>query len=109
MEFLAAVCACAKSVVVRRKKRRRKKVWINLCFAQIFQQVEGLKSNAQPDKGQPLLDKVQPDMDELDELTKKDEVKNLGKLQYSLDYDFQQNNVSKFDVLLEHQSQISNT
>ena len=32
-------------------------------------------------------------MDELDELTKKEEVKNLGKLQYSLDYDFQQNNV----------------
>ena len=54
----------------------------------------GLKSNSQPDKGQPLLDKVQPDMDELDELTKKEEVKNLGKLQYSLDYDFQQNNVS---------------
>ena len=53
----------------------------------------GLKSGSQPDKGQPLLDKVQPDMDELDELTKKDEVKNLGKLQYSLDYDFQQNNV----------------
>ena len=34
-------------------------------------------------------------MEELEELTKKEEVKNLGKLQYSLDYDFQQNNVSQ--------------
>lgn len=54
----------------------------------------GLKSSILPDKGKELIDKVQPDMEELEELTKKDEVKNLGKLQYSLDYDFQQNNVS---------------
>ena len=56
--------------------------------------ISGLKNTSQPEKGEPLLDKVQPDMDELDELTKKEEVKNLGKLQFSMDYDFQQNNVS---------------
>ena len=65
-------------------------------FVQFFLIFLGLKSASQPDKGQPLLDKVQPDMDELDELTKKDEVKNLGKLQYSMDYDFQNNNVNSF-------------
>ena len=41
-----------------------------------------------------MVSKIQPDMEELEELTKKEEVKNLGKLQFSLDYDFQQNNVS---------------
>ena len=56
--------------------------------------ISGLKNPSHPERGEPLLDKVQPDMDELDELTKKEEVKNLGKLQFSMDYDFQQNNVS---------------
>ena len=42
-----------------------------------------------------MVSKIQPDMEELEELTKKEEVKNLGKLQFSLDYDFQQNNVSE--------------
>merc|ERR1711935_1187653 len=73
------MCICKKCCCKKKKKEKEKK---------------GLKSGSQPDKGQPLLDKVQPDMDELDELTKKEEVKNLGKLQYSLDYDFQQNNLA---------------
>ena len=60
----------------------------------------GLKSSVQPEKGKELIDKIQPDMEELEELTKKEEVKNLGKLQYSLDYDFQQNNVSQKSIIL---------
>ena len=40
--------------------------------------------------------KVQPDVDELESGEKQEEEKKLGKLQFSLDYDFQQNNVSLF-------------
>ena len=57
-----------------------------------------------PEKGKESIDKVQPDMEELEELTKKDEIKNLGKIQYSLDYDFQQNNVNILDCLVLYQT-----
>lgn len=86
------MCICKKCCCKKKKKEKEKKGVFHQCTC-VNVNFSGLKSGSQPDKGQPLLDKVQPDMDELDELTKKDEVKNLGKLQYSLDYDFQQNNV----------------
>jgi len=39
---------------------------------------------------------VQPDIDELSNGLEKDDEKKLGKLQFSLDYDFTQNNVRKY-------------
>ena len=39
---------------------------------------------------------VQPDIEDLESGEKVEEERKLGKLQFSLDYDFQQNNVCIF-------------
>ncbi|CBY31272.1 unnamed protein product [Oikopleura dioica] len=73
--FSFLLCICKKCCCKKEKEKEKK----------------GLKNGKMPDKGSATLQKIQPDMNELNRLGKKE--KKLGKLQYSMDYDFQNNNL----------------
>ncbi|CAG5105139.1 Oidioi.mRNA.OKI2018_I69.chr1.g1869.t1.cds [Oikopleura dioica] len=74
--FSFLLCICKKCCCKKEKEKEKK----------------GLKNGKGPEKGSATLQKIQPDMNELNKLGKKE--KKLGKLQYSLDYDFQNNTLS---------------
>nr|XP_009857491.1 synaptotagmin isoform X1 [Ciona intestinalis]XP_026695161.1 synaptotagmin isoform X1 [Ciona intestinalis] len=77
-------CCCKRCCCKKKKKKQEKK---------------GLKNaidlKSVKNMGDSYREKVQPDVDEVDIGEKEDEEeKKLGKLQFSLDYDFQQNNLA---------------
>nr|NP_001107602.1 synaptotagmin [Ciona intestinalis]BAF93470.1 synaptotagmin [Ciona intestinalis] len=77
-------CCCKRCCCKKKKKKQEKK---------------GLKNaidlKSVKNMGDSYREKVQPDVDEVDIGEKEDEKeKKLGKLQFSLDYDFQQNNLA---------------
>jgi len=81
--LLCVMYCCCKRCCKKKKKKNEKK---------------GLKGainlNSVKSMGNSYKEKVQPDVDELESGEKQEEEKKLGKLQFSLDYDFQQNNLT---------------
>jgi len=81
--LLCVMYCCCKRWCKKKKKKNEKK---------------GLKGainlNSVKSMGNSYKEKVQPDVDELESGEKQEEEKKLGKLQFSLDYDFQQNNLT---------------
>lgn len=77
-------CCCKRCCCKKKKKKSEKK---GLKNAIDLQAVKSL--------GNSYKEKVQPDVEDLDMGgEKEEEEKKLGKLQFSLDYDFQQNNLA---------------
>lgn len=85
---LVALCIlyyCCKRCCNKRKKKNKDKKPLKSAI-----DMTPFKSNM----GYSYREKVQPDIEDLESGEKVEEERKLGKLQFSLDYDFQQNNLA---------------
>jgi len=85
--LLIMYCWCKRCCNKRNKKKNKGK------------ESQGLKdsinmNNVKGNMGSTYGEKVQPDLEDLESGEKVEEEKKLGKIQFSLDYDFQQNNLA---------------
>lgn len=77
------LCICKKCFCKKRKKKKDQKLKTQIDMQSV------------KDLGQQMKDKVQPDIEDLDGPRVDDKKKeDLGRLQFSLDYDFQNNNLA---------------